>query len=515
MKRIVNFRSFVYSALMVMATAIFCLLALNISWLGFVLLGLLLIVPIVLMIVFRKRIRKFCIVTVILTSVLCIASALNFFIRAFSWNSAEIQTGNYFISGSVEDNYVVDGKRKVILKNLKFDGNEVAGKISVTIKDEGKFFELVPVGDVLNFMGRVTVRKLIDGYVVKANYLRSDIRYTTTANAREIAIEEGKPDFLDAVNVIIKSTLTRCMGSRFGSIAYAMLSGDKNEIASDDKEAFSAAGIAHILAVSGLHIGFLMAVVAFILRKLRVKRLPSLLIETAIMLLYAAFAGFSPSVVRCCVMFEVMSVAMTIGEQNDSLNSLGIAATVILLVNPLMMFEAGFIMSISAVFGIIVLSPVITRGLQKIKIPEKIASFVAASVSAQLGILPSSIFIFETAQLYSVFANILLLPLLSVTFILVFISLIISLIPTFDFFVALAKYPLEWITSAATLCMSFPYANVAVYSSAAIFAAYPAYFTLGGFVNLGNNKKAAIAVKSACIAVPLLIAIVLIIVANV
>lgn len=483
MKRIINFRSFIYSTILLMLVILSCLVALNIPALGFIFIIILIFAPLIIAFIIKKRLETYILVTVVLTALLCFVSMICFFIKAYTWIPFEIENKTYSVEGIIEDNYVLDDNRIVILKDLSFDGNEVEGRMQVYVNDEEKFFHLVPVGDKLKFFAYIRCKDLISDFEVKANYLRSDIRYSTEIMAKNVEISEGKIGFMDKVNLYVKDTLIDCMGNKYGVIAYGILTGDKNEISSDVRDSFSAAGMAHILAVSGLHIGVLMAIVAFVLRKLKVKKILTFIISGTVLVLYCLFAGFSPSVVRAAIMFFVGSGAMLLGEQKDSLNSLGVASTVLLTASPIMLFEAGFVMSVGAVFGLIVFTPMLTRVMTKIKLPEKLANTIAVPVAAQLGVLPSNIFFFESVQLYSIIINIVLMPLMSFTFIAVFAALLLSLIPPLKFVVTLSGFLIKGLSIAADFCASLPLSQLSVKASLIAFAAFPVYFLMGDFVN--------------------------------
>ncbi|MCH5163892.1 MAG: ComEC/Rec2 family competence protein [Clostridiales bacterium] len=503
MKRAVNFRSFVYSAAILMLTILLCLLALNLAWLGFSLLLIAIFAPVILAIIFKKKLLLYKFVTIIMTACLCFVAVVMFFITVYSWTPSEVGNRVYWVSGTVDDNFVVDGERKVILKNLQLDNMDVPGRMQITVSDEEKFFELIPVGDRLEFAAYVFVRDLVSGYSINASYLRSNIRYVATVTAGNVKISEGKTTLLDDINSFVKNTLIECMGNRYGVIAYGILTGDKNEISSDVRDSFSAAGIAHILAVSGLHIGFLMAIMTFLLRKFKVKRLPTFITNAVILLLYTIFAGFSPSVVRASIMFLVLSGATLLGEQNDSFNSLGLASTVILTVSPVMLFEGGFVMSIGAVFGLINFTPLLVRLLTKIKMNEKIANAIAVPVAAQLGVLPVSVNFFGSLQLYSIIINIVLMPFMSLVFMAVFVSVLLSIIPPLKILVTLSGFLIKGLTIAADFCSALPLAQLTVSSTLISFLLFPLYFVVGEFFNC-KHKKIVMA-SCGCVAILLII----------
>ncbi|MBE5730613.1 MAG: ComEC/Rec2 family competence protein [Clostridiales bacterium] len=504
MRITVNFRSFIVSMLILMGSVLCCLLALNIPWLGFLLLSIIVAAPAAIAFIIKKKVPLHKFVTLIMASALCVVSAVIFFVTVNAWIPNEIENKEYTVKGLIEDNYVADYRRVVVLKDLQLDGEAVGGKMKVTVDDKQKVFTLVPVGDTLEFTAKVTVSELVSGFTVNASALRNNIRYYARTSTGEVKIAKGEMSVLDKVNVFVKNRLTECMGNTYGVVAYGILTGDKNEISASVRESFSAAGIAHILAVSGLHIGFLMLLITFLLSKLKTPRLINFGINFIVLLMYCLFAGFTPSVVRASIMFLIGNLATLLGEERDGFNALGLAATAILTFIPIMLFDAGFIMSVGAVFGIFNFAPIIADTLTKIKIPSKIASAVSVSAAAQLGILPACIIFFGNLQLYSVLINVLLMPLMSILFIAIFVALVISLIPIFKFLLTVSGFLVKGMIIVAEFCATLPFAQIAITSTRAVYAFYPLYFVSGGF--LGSNKKRLLSIISwALIAVIILI----------
>lgn len=491
MKKLFNFRSFVYSTVFIMLSIFTCVLAMNIGWLGLTLLFILIFAPPVIVAILRYKIADYKIVTVILTSILCVISAVSFMVKVYTWIPFEIvQNRDYYIEGTVDDWYEYDDFKVAILKDLTIGINKVPGNLQLAVFNSPDFDDSY-IGNRFKFTTDLQLNTLISDYHVNSVVLQSNIRYLASANIKNIQVEVMRPDFLSSVKIFIKNKLVDNMGKHNGSVAYGILTGNKNGISDEIHDAFIIAGVAHILAVSGLHIGFLMAAIMFILKLLKVKRKPSFFISSGILILYAFLAGFSPSVTRAVIMCIIGGGAEILGQQKDSLNSLGIAASAILTFAPFMLFDVGFIMSVGAVFSIINFTPVFTRGLKKLELPEKMCKALSVSASAQLGILPADIYIFGVIQTYSILINIILMPLMSLAFMLTFVTLLISLIPPFGFLLAASGAIIEVLIAAAEFCATLPLAQIGVSSSPIIMFLYPFYFMIGDFCNFDHKKELA------------------------
>lgn len=485
-----------------------CLFALRIPWLGVLLLCVTIILPTVLAIAKRKKILEFKFVTVLFTTSLCIISTILFFVNVYTWTPSEIISGNkYAIEGTVDDCYDSDDVKVVVLKDLKIGIKAVKGKMTLSVYNGGEFDDSC-IGHRLSCECIVYKNNLIVDNKVNDMALNNDIRYSASINFKYISKTICSPDLISKIDIFIKHKLIDAMGTENGLVAYGMLTGNKSGIPDDIADAFSVAGVAHILAVSGLHIGFLMTIVMFLLRKLKVRRLPSFLIGAVIMFAYALLAGFSPSVTRAAIMCVVGSGAVLFGEQQDPFNSLGFASTIMLTFSPLLLFNIGFIMSVGAVFAIVNFTPVFTRGLTKIGLNEKLCNAISVSAAAQLGIFPAVVWAFGALQTYSLLINIVLMPLMSAAFMLTFVTLILSIIiPPLGFTLILSGGIIKVLIVAATFCATLPYAQIGITSSIIVMFLYPFYFAIGDFFNC-KHKRALVGVGGTLAALTIIFLIV-------
>ena len=136
-------------------------------------------------------------------------------------------------------------------------------------------------------------------------------------------------------------------------IAKGLLLGDKRELDDVTYAAFKDTGMAHLLAVSGLHASILIAAVYGFFRLVRLGRAPRLIATLAFIAAYACLTGLSPSIVRASVMAAALLLHRHFGRQPDTLSGLALAFIVSLLMRPLDLFTAGFQLSFGAVFGIL------------------------------------------------------------------------------------------------------------------------------------------------------------------
>ena len=156
-----------------------------------------------------------------------------------------------------------------------------------------------------------------------------------------------------------------------GRLAAAMLLGDKSAIKSETYRDFSRSGLSHYLAVSGLHVSIITGIVGFILLKIGMKRSLRNLSLTVFALAYLFLLGFPISAVRAVIMLLAVFLTYSSGDVADSLNSLGIAASLILIITPTAVFATSFILSFCATLGIVCFMPLLNDLLREILYPEK------------------------------------------------------------------------------------------------------------------------------------------------
>ena len=197
-------------------------------------------------------------------------------------------------------------------------------------------------------------------------------------------------------------------------IAMALIVGIKDYLDQDIKKAYAAAGATHVLAVSGLHVGILYLFMGFFTKRLRKARYGHVLFAVLNLMaiwLYAMVTGLSPSVFRASIMFSVLVLADTIGRDRNIFNSLGIAAFILLLIDPYSVFEVGFQLSFLAVLGIVYLFPIIYNRLYfSNPMLDKLWGLTCVSIAAQISTAPLSLFYFHQFPTYFLLSNLVVIP---------------------------------------------------------------------------------------------------------
>ncbi len=228
---------------------------------------------------------------------------------------------------------------------------------------------------------------------------------------------------LSLVRVRIKSIIYQYMDDEKGGFMVALLLGEQEGLGKDNQEMFQSVGVGHIFAISGLHISILSLFVYKVLRKVLGNFFLAAILSSILLLCYVAMVGFEVSSTRASIMFLLLMGAEVSGRGYDSLTSVAIAALFILLENKRLLFDASFLLSFGAILGIFYLYPIFLSCLKKL---GRFGRGVAASASIQMVLFPILLYYFYEISTYSIFTNLLILPILGVLIILGVVSVVFS-----------------------------------------------------------------------------------------
>ncbi|MGN0515054.1 MAG: DNA internalization-related competence protein ComEC/Rec2 [Lachnospiraceae bacterium] len=233
--------------------------------------------------------------------------------------------------------------------------------------------------------------------------------------------------------------------------------GDKSFLNSDIKSLYQSGGMGHILAISGLHIAIIGMGLYKLLRKLLVPFLPCFLTCFGVIVTYGIMTGSSVSTIRAVIMFLMSIFAGVLGRKYDILSSLSLSAIVILLTYPKMIFNSGFWLSTLAVAGIVLIKPAFDELLGDKK--NSITDAFFASLSVNIATFPVILISYFEIPLYSVFLNMLVLPLMSLLMVSVLLGGLFGLlwIPLGTFFVGPAHFILLLYELICRLFLSLPF----------------------------------------------------------
>lgn len=341
-----------------------------------------------------------------------------------SYKNYSYLSGEVDLVGRVESCNISNENATIVLSDCKV-GEDMYGVPSLTLYVT-KQIHSVEVGTLVSVHATIRTTKLFtdENNIGKYNKGKIYSAYCTTSDF--YIIGKDKTTITEKIRETVKDSLHENLNKDNADVAYAMLFGDKSAMSYEVYEAFSFAGVSHMLAVSGLHIGFLVAFMTFVLSLFRVPEKANIAIITVVLLFYCVLCDFTASVVRATVMAIVLMLGNLLGAQHDNLSSLSLAGSIILLFNPLQLFDYGYQLSFMCVLAMITLNKYVTRGLVKIKIPRPLASAFAVSVSVNVALIPLTSILFGTINLVGIISNLFLVPIFSVAFPLLFYSSLLS-----------------------------------------------------------------------------------------
>jgi competence protein ComEC len=273
------------------------------------------------------------------------------------------------------------------------------------------------------------------------------------------------------VKLYILGIINRTLSGQQAALLSGMLLGYRKGFSSEEQAAFSDAGLSHIMAVSGMHVGFIVVPLVFLFGLLPVNKRISKGMVIVILFFYALITGFTPSVTRAVIMASVVLAGRILMREPDSLASISFAAIIMLIINPFVLFEAGFQLSFCAVLSIILFYKGIKSYIKIRFIPGWIIDAVSVALAAQLGIIPVIAVHFNRVSIISLFANLLVIPFVQFIIILGFAMVLLGIISQVAAAImgycvhALLSYVLFMVNCAA----SIPYSALTVPTPSGFF----------------------------------------------
>ncbi|MCW8811292.1 MAG: DNA internalization-related competence protein ComEC/Rec2 [Ignavibacteriaceae bacterium] len=196
------------------------------------------------------------------------------------------------------------------------------------------------------------------------------------------------------------------------SLLRGLLLADRGEINYQTKQQFTNSGVVHVLAVSGLHVGYIILIFLFLFGRFNLF-LRSILTVVGL-LCFMFITGIPPSVFRATVMAIVIIVAYLSNRSTNLFNSISIAALIILIINPNEIYNPGFQLSFAAVLSIALVYPFLEKHITSWNIQSKILKFfivlAGVSLSAQIGTLPFTLMYFNKFSIIALFTNLIVIP---------------------------------------------------------------------------------------------------------
>jgi competence protein ComEC len=273
--------------------------------------------------------------------------------------------------------------------------------LAAATSDVGARLGLLGAGDHVRLEGTFGP---LEGFDVRSRWRHAVARF----DANELRGFRSSTDVLARVANTARGWVlggTTTLPSTERALLAGFLLGDTRALPTTVVDEFRAAGLSHLLAVSGENVAFVLALVGPMLRRL--PRSARLVATFAVLAVFGAMTRWEPSVLRAEAMVACAVVALHLGRPARAVRTLALAATVLLLVDPFLLHSVGFLLSCGASLGIAGLGPVIARGLRG---PDWFRESLATTTAAQLGVAPVLLSVFGSIPLVAVPANLLAVP---------------------------------------------------------------------------------------------------------
>lgn len=273
------------------------------------------------------------------------------------------------------------------------------------------------------------------GFVKKGNWMKTKKENPKASLHQKTLVVRKK------VLMQLKQSITE--PSHF-SIASALLLGYRHDMDKELRVSFANIGAGHVLAISGLHFSILFGMVYFSLSFIGNSfkgRIIQYIILLPLIWGFALLVNLTPSVIRAALMLSIAGIGKVFFIRPYSLNTLSASAFLMLLFDPFFLYNIGFQLSFLAVFFILLLNPYLNKlYTSQNKIIKYLWDLITISISAQIGVLPLSIYYFNQFPIIFLITNLCIIPIITILLFLIPFSLLLSLIFEGNYYIF---YPLN------------------------------------------------------------------------
>ena len=291
-----------------------------------------------------------------------------------------------------------------------------------------------------------SVQRNYKGFNYK-NYLKT-LKIYGTVEAKSIEILEKNQGnkikkYANDIFLNIKEKVEKILPEDESSIFLGLILGYTKNIDEEIKKDFRTSNIAHVLAISGMHVSYIIIGFTYFFKKCFGKR-KSKIIVIVVLIIYMFITGFSPSVIRASIMAILLLISSLIYRKNDMWTSISFSILIILIYNPFLINNIGVKLSYGGTIGIILFQKNVLKIFESIKIRnkkmkyrinkkllaiiDKIKEILSVTISAQLVLFPITIYHFATFGIYTFFTNIFLSLIIGPIIIISFVFIILLFI---------------------------------------------------------------------------------------
>ncbi len=380
--------------------------------------------------------------------IVCLSIIIGFFIAK---NNLNIILEDYYekiitIEGKVVDKELDNQTFIVNIEILKSDNRIIQKVDEKIILKSTEAAEELKIGSSIKVKGRIleplySKNRFVFDY--KEYLLRNNIQGTMFIERNDLETLKHENILYRIKESVLKKSETfinKNLYKENADILKSVLYGDTDYLDESFLTGARNTGIAHVFAVSGLHIGIFIVVFSYIFKFLKLNIRKSQIIILGFLWFYAFIIGFPVSILRALILFSIITLGNLLYRKNSPFNSISLAGLILLIYNPLWIFDVGFQLSFSTTITIYFYLNYVNP-----KIPGKLLNKILFIPFVQLGILPILAYYFNYISLFSFIGNLILVPIFSIILSISIVGVVFSfvILPIAEFIFYFVNFGLE------------------------------------------------------------------------
>lgn len=301
------------------------------------------------------------------------------------------------------------------------------------------------------------------GYNYK-QYLKTKKIIGTVELEKSKILKSSNGSFIHNIQKYIRDTINGTLTDEEGNLLLAILLGDKDKLSEDIQESFKTSNLSHMLAVSGAHVSYIILGLTYVLQNSIIGKKNGKIVCIFFLLVFMAITNFTPSVTRACIMAILTLFSSIIYRKSDVYTNISVAALITLIFNPYSLLDLGFQLSYGGTIGIIIFIKRIQEKKSNSKVINYIKQMALVSIYANIIIIPIMMYHFNTVSFTFIISNIMASPILGIIVITGFLFIIASITvkPLTRLIAIFIKPILSILIKISQICSKLPFSNILV-----------------------------------------------------
>ena len=301
------------------------------------------------------------------------------------------------------------------------------------------------------------------GYNYK-QYLKTKKIIGTVELEKAKILKSSNGSFIHNIQKYIRDTINGTLTDEEGNLLLAILLGDKDKLSEDIQESFKTSNLSHMLAVSGAHVSYIILGLTYVLQNSIIGKKNGKIVCIIFLLAFMAITNFTPSVTRACIMAVLTLFSGIIYRKSDVYTNISVAALITLIFNPYSLLDLGFQLSYGGTIGIIIFIKRIQEKKSNSKVINYIKQMALVSIYANIIIIPIMMYHFNTVSFTFIISNIMASPILGIIVITGFLFIIASITvkPLTRLIAIFIKPILSILIKISQICSKLPFSNILV-----------------------------------------------------